>query len=93
MGTETWIISLPLSDSILYLKIIHPPNFREEPEKRSHEMSDVHFMAPFNDYITCRTALFRIPGSDKFHGWYGTGRNQKSSFPIRKEVKSNERTS
>ena len=31
MGTETWIISLPLSDSILYLKIIHPPNFREEP--------------------------------------------------------------
>ena len=32
MGTETWIISLPLSDSILYLKIIHPPNFREEPE-------------------------------------------------------------
>ena len=29
MGTETWIISLPLSDSILYLKIIHPPNFRE----------------------------------------------------------------
>jgi len=30
MGTETWIISLPLSDSILYLKIIHPPNFREE---------------------------------------------------------------
>ncbi len=21
----------PLSDSILYLKIIHPPNFREEP--------------------------------------------------------------
>ena len=24
MGTETWIISLPLSDSILYLKIIHP---------------------------------------------------------------------
>lgn len=33
-------------------------------------MSDVHFMAPFNDYITCRTALFRIPGSDKFHGWY-----------------------
>ena len=56
-------------------------------------MSDVHFMAPFNDHITCRTALFRIPGSDKFHGWYGTGRNQKSSFPIRKEVKSNERTS
>ena len=33
MGTETWIISLPLSDSILYLKIIHPPNFREEPRK------------------------------------------------------------
>ena len=33
MGTETWIISLPLSDSILYLKIIHPPNFREEPKK------------------------------------------------------------
>ncbi len=33
MGTETWIISLLLSDSILYLKIIHPPNFREEPEK------------------------------------------------------------
>ena len=32
MGTETWIISLPLSDSILYLKIIHPPNFREEPK-------------------------------------------------------------
>ena len=32
MGTETWIISFPLSDSILYLKIIHPPNFREEPE-------------------------------------------------------------
>ncbi len=32
MGTETWIISLPLSDSILYLKIIHPPNFREEPD-------------------------------------------------------------
>ena len=31
MGTETWIISLPLSDFILYLKIIHPPNFREEP--------------------------------------------------------------
>jgi len=31
MGTETWIISLLLSDSILYLKIIHPPNFREEP--------------------------------------------------------------
>ena len=30
MGTEIWIISLPLSDSILYLKIIHPPNFREE---------------------------------------------------------------
>ena len=27
MGTETWIISLPLSDSILYLKIIHPPKF------------------------------------------------------------------
>ena len=66
---------------------------KEKQEKRSHEMSDVHFMAPFNDYITCQTALFRIPGSDKFHGWYGTGRNQKSSFPIRKEVKSNERTS
>ena len=33
MGTETWIIFLPLSDSILYLKIIYPPNFREEPEK------------------------------------------------------------
>ena len=33
MDTETWIIPLPLSDSILYLKIIHPPNFREEPEK------------------------------------------------------------
>ena len=31
MGTEIWIISLPLSDSILCLKIIHPPNFREEP--------------------------------------------------------------
>ena len=31
MGTETWIIFLPLSDSILYLKIIYPPNFREEP--------------------------------------------------------------
>ena len=35
MGTETWIISLPLSDSILYLKIIHPPNFREEPKNYS----------------------------------------------------------
>ena len=32
MGTETWIISLPLFDSILYLKFIHPPNFREEPK-------------------------------------------------------------
>ena len=31
MGTEIWIISLPLSDSILCLKIIHPPKFREEP--------------------------------------------------------------
>ena len=36
MGTETWIISLPLSDSILYLKIIHPPNFREEPKIMRH---------------------------------------------------------
>ena len=33
MGTEIWIISLPLSDSILYLRIIHLPNFREEPLK------------------------------------------------------------
>lgn len=32
MGTEIWIISLPLSDSILYLWIIHPPKFREEPK-------------------------------------------------------------
>ena len=37
MGTETWIISLPLSDSILYLKIIHPPNFREEPKTSPSE--------------------------------------------------------
>ena len=34
MGTEIWIISLPLSDSILCLKIIHPPNFREEPRNK-----------------------------------------------------------
>lgn len=32
MGTEIWIISLPLSDFILYLRIIHPPKFREEPK-------------------------------------------------------------
>ena len=38
MGTETWIISLPLSDSILYLKIIHPPNFREEPKKALEDL-------------------------------------------------------
>lgn len=31
MGTEIWIISLPLSDSILYRRIIYPQNFREEP--------------------------------------------------------------
>ena len=43
MGTETWIISLPLSDSILYLKIIHPPNFREEP-KKSYGKMIVHFV-------------------------------------------------
>lgn len=30
MSTEIWIISLPLSDFILYLRIIHPQNFREE---------------------------------------------------------------
>ena len=30
MGTEIWIISLPLSDFTLYLRIIHLPNFREE---------------------------------------------------------------
>ena len=41
MGTETWIISLPLSDSILYLKIIHPPNFREEPKFLIY--FDIHF--------------------------------------------------
>ena len=44
MGTETWIISLPLSDSILYLKIIHPPNFREEPlnKRRSFYNMIIH---------------------------------------------------
>lgn len=29
MSTEIWIISLPLSDFILYLRIIHPQNFRK----------------------------------------------------------------
>ena len=42
MGTETWIISLPLSDSVLYLKIIHPPNFREEPFFIPHLMPRRH---------------------------------------------------
>ena len=44
MGTEIWIISLPLSDSILCLKIIHPPNFREEPysELQSLEVTGNH---------------------------------------------------
>ena len=41
MGTEIWIISLPLSDSILCLKIIHPPNFREEPNKTTSKWEAV----------------------------------------------------
>ena len=45
MGTEIWIISLPLSDSILCLKIIHPPNFREEPKKRFSYMEN-RFLIP-----------------------------------------------
>ena len=49
MGTETWIISLPLSDSILYLKIIHPPNFREEP---------FYFIQPFLFFSKVRSKTF-----------------------------------
>ena len=44
MGTEIWIISLPLSDSILCLKIIHPPNFREEPEKSGYDILNLLYI-------------------------------------------------
>ena len=55
MGTEIWIISLPLSDSILYLKIIHPPNFREEPKKK-HSLKDFQ-RHPYPGYIMLQLQL------------------------------------
>ena len=51
MGTETWIISLPLSDSILYLKIIHPPNFREEPKNWTIERTEPIFYNRKTEYL------------------------------------------